>query len=89
MLTCKEFLGWLNDCLDNTADAETRAQVEKHVSNCANCWVVYDTTKKTLSVYKGEAYRGEPQPVPEPLRARLLEAIQRRCGKSAGGSAKA
>ena len=58
MLTCKDFLGWLNDCLDNTADAETKAQVQKHVANCPNCWVVYDTTKKTLEIYKGDGYRG-------------------------------
>jgi predicted anti-sigma-YlaC factor YlaD len=79
LLTCKEFLGWLNDCLDNTADAETKAQVQKHVSNCPNCWVVYDTTKKTLDVYKGDAYRSEPQPVPDSLKAKLLAAIQGRC----------
>jgi hypothetical protein len=42
--------------------------------------VVYDTTKKTLEVYKGEAYRSEPQPVPDSLKAKLLDAIQRRCG---------
>ena len=80
MLTCKEFLGWLSDCLDNTADAETKAQVEKHVSNCPNCWIVFDTTKKTLDVYKGDRYRGEPHAVPAPLKAKLLAAIQSRCG---------
>ena len=78
MLTCKEFLGWLNDCLDNRADAATRAEVEKHVSNCANCWVVYDTAQKTLNVYKDQ-YRREPQPVPEALKAKLMDVMQRCC----------
>jgi predicted anti-sigma-YlaC factor YlaD len=80
LLTCKDFLGWLNDCLDNTADAETKEQVQKHVANCPNCWVVFDTTKKTLDVYKGDGYRGEAQPVPDSLKAKLLAAIQGRCG---------
>ena len=76
MLSCKEFLGWLNEYLDETADAQVRAEVEHHVTNCPNCWVVYNTTKKTLEIYKGQ----EPQEVPEALRAKLLEAIQRKCG---------
>ena len=77
MLTCKDFLGWLNDYLDQTADAETRQQVQEHITNCPNCWVVYNTTKKTVEVYKGM----EAQPVPETLRKKLTELIQARCGK--------
>ena len=80
MLTCKEFLGWLNDYLDETADEEVKAQVKEHITNCPNCWVVCDTTKKTLQVYKGM----EAREVPEPLRAKLLEAIQKKCGKAGG-----
>ena len=30
MLSCKEFLGWLNEYLDETADAQVRAEVEHH-----------------------------------------------------------
>jgi predicted anti-sigma-YlaC factor YlaD len=80
LLTCKDFLRWLNDCLDNTADAETKEQVQKHVANCPNCCVVYDTVKKTLSFFKSDGFRREPQPVPEALKAKLLTAIQGRCG---------
>jgi len=82
LLTCKDFLGWLNDYLDETADDEVKLQVKEHITNCANCWVVYDTTKKTLQVYKGM----EPREVPEPLRAKLLDALQKKCGKAGGGS---
>jgi predicted anti-sigma-YlaC factor YlaD len=78
LLTCKEFLGWLNECLDKTADQATRDEVENHVKNCPNCWVVYDTTKRTIHVYKDQ-YAQEPQAVPEPLKCRLLAAIQRHC----------
>jgi predicted anti-sigma-YlaC factor YlaD len=75
VLSCKEFVRWMNDCLDQTADAETRAEVEKHITNCPNCWVVYDTTKKTLDIYKGM----EAQPVPDQVKAKLLDVLQRKC----------
>jgi predicted anti-sigma-YlaC factor YlaD len=74
LLTCKEFLGWLNDYLDDTGGEDVRRQVQQHIGNCPNCWVVYDTTKKTLEIYKGM----DAQPVPEPLRAKLIDAIQKR-----------
>jgi anti-sigma factor (TIGR02949 family) len=82
LLTCKDFLSWLNDYLDETADAETREQVKEHITNCPNCWVVYNTTKKTVEVYKGV----EPQPVPEALREKLVALIQARCAKKTAGA---
>jgi hypothetical protein len=36
--------------------------------------VVCDTTKKTLKVYKGM----EPQEVPEPLKSRLMAALEQK-----------
>ena len=74
MLTCKEFLGWLNEYLDETAAAEVRQQVEAHITSCPNCWVIFDTTKKTLKVYKGM----EPQTLPPEVNNRLMEVLQKR-----------
>ena len=53
MLTCKDFLSELSAYLDEQTDAELKAKIEKHVTECPNCWVVADTTKKTIKVYKG------------------------------------
>jgi anti-sigma factor (TIGR02949 family) len=74
LLTCKQFLQELNDFLDETLDPAIRAELQRHVTECPNCWVVYNTTEKTLKVFKGM----EPQPVPEPIRARLMEALERK-----------
>lgn len=74
MLTCKEFLTELNDYLDPSIDPETKRHLESHVAACPNCFVVVDTTKKTLQVYKGM----EPQCVPEDLKNRLWAAIERK-----------
>ena len=82
-LTCKDFLKELTDFLDETTDPETRRQLQEHINECPNCWVVLDTTKKTLQVYKGF----EPKPLPEDVRSRLMDAIQRRMKEKAGTSA--
>ena len=53
MLTCKEFLQELSDYLDENVDAEVKAKLEQHIARCPNCWVVCDTTKRTIKIYKG------------------------------------
>jgi anti-sigma factor (TIGR02949 family) len=74
LLTCKEFLQELTDYLDSTVDAELRRKLEAHINECPNCFVVLDTTQKTIRVYKGM----EPQAVPEDVQARLMKAVERK-----------
>ena len=74
MLTCKQFLQELNDYLDPSIDTETKMHLERHVSECPNCFVIVDTTLKTLRVYKGV----DPQQVPEDLQKRLWAALERK-----------
>ncbi len=76
MLTCKEFLQELSDYLDENVDAEIRAKLEQHITECPNCWVVADTTKKTIRIYKGM----EPHPISPEIEARLLAALERKRG---------
>lgn len=74
MLTCKQFLEELTDYLDETVAADVREKLEHHISNCLNCWVVADTTRKTIQIYKGM----EPYPIPPDVHDRLLAAIERK-----------
>ncbi len=74
MLTCKEFLQELNEYLDETADQELRIRLHAHVTECPNCFVIFDTTRKTLSVYKGQ----EAQNIPEDVHSRLMKALEKR-----------
>jgi anti-sigma factor (TIGR02949 family) len=74
LLTCKQFLQELNDYLDPSIDPETKRHLEHHVAACPNCFVVVDTTKRTIQVYKGM----EPKTVPEDLKNRLWAAIERK-----------
>ena len=74
MLTCKEFLAELSDYLDEKTRGELRAKLERHLQGCPNCWVVCDTTKKTIKVYKGM----EACTIPEDVHSRLMAAVERK-----------
>jgi hypothetical protein len=80
LLTCSDFLKELNDFLDENADPCSRAELERHVQECPNCWVLVDTTKRTLQVFKGE----EPQELPSGVHERLMEALDRKIHAQTG-----
>jgi hypothetical protein len=64
----------LNAYLDESVDPETKRHWQAHVDECPNCFVIVDTTKKTLRVYKGM----EPQELPPGVKDRLWEALERK-----------
>ena len=74
MLTCKEFLAELSDFLDEATDREIKAKLESHIAECPNCFVICDTTKKTISVYKGM----KACTIPEEVHQRLMAAVERK-----------
>ena len=74
MLTCKDFLAELSDYLDEQIDAELRAKLERHITECPNCWVIADTTRKTIRIYKGM----EPYPIPSEVESRLMTALEKK-----------
>jgi anti-sigma factor RsiW len=83
LLTCREFLQELNDYLDATVDVELRRRLEAHITQCPNCFVILDTTKRTIQVYKGM----QPQALPEDVQARLMKAVERKMsGRKPGAS---
>ena len=61
MLTCKRFLEELSGYLEKTLDPADLVELQRHVNECPNCFVVCDTTQKTLKVFKGM----EAQPMPK------------------------
>jgi anti-sigma factor RsiW len=73
-MTCTGFLEEMNEYLDDAADASMKAELERHLSKCPKCRVIWDTTRKTIRVFKGL----EPYPLPPQLESRLLEAIARK-----------
>ena len=74
MLTCRDFLAELSDYLDDRIDTELRAALERHMTKCPNCWVIADTTKRTIQIYKGM----EPYPIPQEVEFRLMKALEKK-----------
>jgi anti-sigma factor (TIGR02949 family) len=77
LLTCKEFLQELNDYLDESIDLELRKRLEAHITECPNCFVIFDTTKRTIQVYKGM----HQQNIPDDVRTRLMQALEKKCAQ--------
>ena len=74
-MKCAEFLNELTNYLDGAIDARTKAELEDHLAWCHNCYVVCDTTKKTIEIYRdSKLYE-----LPEDLRTRLRTAIVSKC----------
>jgi len=74
LLTCKDFLKELSDYLDENTDSALREQLEQHIAQCPNCWVIADTTRKTIRVYKGV----DLYPIPKDVEDRLMRALEKK-----------
>ena len=74
-MTCSDFLKELTDYLDDSMDAQTRAELEDHLQWCHNCYVVCNTTKMTIEIYRDSRL----YELPDELRGRLRVAILAKC----------
>jgi anti-sigma factor RsiW len=77
LLTCKQFLEELSDYLDEKLDADVRKKLEQHINDCPNCWVICDTTKKTIQIYRGM----DPYPMPPEVHSRLMLALEQKIAR--------
>jgi hypothetical protein len=72
---CSEFLQELTNYLDGVMDDRTKTELEGHLAWCHNCYVVCDTTKKTIEIYRdSQLYE-----LPDDLRGRFRCAIIYKC----------
>ena len=76
-MTCTEFLALLDDLIDDEATPDTRAELQAHLRGCEHCEVTYNTTRKTIEIYRSH----EIYDLPDGLRDRLHAAIMARCKK--------
>ncbi|HXE05698.1 MAG TPA: zf-HC2 domain-containing protein [Bryobacteraceae bacterium] len=74
-MTCTEFLNLLDDLIDDSMTTELRAEIEQHMHKCGHCEVIFNTTRKTIEIYRSH----EVYELPTDLRERLHAAIMTRC----------
>ena len=77
-MSCRKLLSEISNYLDGEIDPAARQELEEHLAKCPNCWVVFDTTRKTVQIYQG----CEPYPIPETLQTRLQQALRKLCEPS-------
>lgn len=76
-MTCTEFLAQLDDLIDDTVTTEMRADLQEHLRGCEHCEITFNTTRKTIQIYRSH----EIYDLPSGLRERLHSAIMARCKK--------
>lgn len=74
-MKCNDFLKELNEYLDGEIDVQLKTELEEHLQWCHDCFVVCNTTRKTIEIYKDN----DVYPLPEPIRERLHQAIVTKC----------
>jgi len=77
-VNCTDFLKELNDYLDGGLDPKLRSELSEHLTWCHNCFVVCNTTKQTIEIYRENAI----YELPEELREKLHTAIITKCKNS-------
>jgi hypothetical protein len=68
----------VSNYLDSDIEPSVRVELEAHIARCPDCWVILDTTRKTVEIYQC----CEPYPIPVELQSRLHEALQKCCESS-------
>ena len=51
-MNCSDFLKELTDYLDGAIDDRTKAELDEHLAWCHNCFVICNTTKMTIEIYR-------------------------------------
>jgi anti-sigma factor (TIGR02949 family) len=71
-LKCEELLGSLSAYIDGELGPELCQELEKHLSECDNCRVVLNTTKRTIELVHSPTEKSE---LPEDVRERLFRRL--------------
>ena len=74
MLSCDQLLLELSKYLDDEATASVRRDIEAHIAGCSHCRVLYDSTRKTLTILTDS----RSFELPESLSDRMIQSIMER-----------
>jgi anti-sigma factor RsiW len=72
MSTCKKLLTEVSNYLDGELDPSLRMELEAHAQRCPKCYVIIDSTRKTVQIFK----ECGPYDVSPALHARIEQAVR-------------
>jgi hypothetical protein len=75
MISCQDFITELGNLLEDDVASEIRGQLESHLAHCNTCQVLYDSSRKTLRIITESGSFEYPEPLAEPLVAKVMARI--------------
>ena len=76
MITCDEFFAEFADYLENQVSPEVREELELHLSQCRACYVLYDSSRKTIKIVSESNSFELPQKVFDPIIDRVMSKLR-------------
>jgi predicted anti-sigma-YlaC factor YlaD len=76
MITCDEFFAEFADYLENQVSPEVRQELELHLSQCRACYVLYDSSRKTIKMVSESNSFELPQKVFDPIIDRVMSKLR-------------
>ncbi len=70
-LTCDDILELLDDYVDGDLSADLCEAIEEHLASCHHCYVLVDSTRKSLMLY----HLLTPPEMPEDVEIRLFKVL--------------
>jgi predicted anti-sigma-YlaC factor YlaD len=77
VFSCDDLRSALSDYLDGDLPAEIRVHLEQHLSECRICYVLYDSTRKTLRIVTDSGSFDLPESASERFVQRTMERLKR------------
>lgn len=77
MLSCSDFRTELSSLIDDEVAPEIRRELEHHLAECRTCQVLYDSTRKTLTLVTDAGSFELPQGLSERLVGRIMDAVHK------------
>ncbi|MBV8843841.1 MAG: zf-HC2 domain-containing protein [Bryobacterales bacterium] len=77
MITCDEFMAELGNYLEGEVANEVRKELERHLSHCRTCQVVYDSTLKTVKIVTDSGSFDLPEVAALPIREKIMSRIRK------------
>jgi hypothetical protein len=76
MITCDEFFAEFADYLENQVSPEVRQELELHLSQCRACYVLYDSSRKTIKIVSESNSFELPERVFDPIIDQVMSKLR-------------
>ena len=76
MFSCEDFRAELSNLLDKEVAEQVRQQLDHHLAECRTCQVLYDSSRKTVTILTDAGCFELSADLSEKLTARVLRALK-------------